>query len=227
MDGQRRERSRIEDEVMAVKKRGKKGAGGQPKGNVKGYSEPDADFKRSGDVSPVKVPDGNRSAVMERFVDATIAAALKAVCERIPQHIRNHYVGSTEINDRSNSSVEITIALRDKRCSDVVSATRLVRPLDVAYQSAKTEGKTLGEALASEIIMHEQMCEVNPPKPVPYKKSMTPEDKYKDRIITGCAADLTKAKPKVPKDRKPKVICKICGPEDSMYPDWDGVCVHD
>jgi len=172
--------------------------------------KPEAKPKYGG--QPVHVPGPRLDAYCQQVTEE----ALTQVCRRIPQRTRDFYDGRVEMKDVLVPTVgkRITVLLVDKRCKTEITGNVIHDDVSMKHKTARAAGTKLADILCREIIEHERVCKERPK-----------EDLYEreQRLIE----TKNKIKPKLPKDRKPKKVCKICGPEDPLYPEWEGVCIHE
>lgn len=156
----------------------------------------------------------------EPYITALVQECLDRVCRSLPQHTRNRYDGSTHVETLRNG-VKVTIRLKCKKDNTGLASHICVTDADIETNSP-TDRRDVASALSTRVcdsvIAHERHCEGNLPRgPFP--------ERYEPDKIKPNRPSKKKAKTK----RKPKAkpVCPICGPEDDLYPPWEGACVHD
>lgn len=141
--------------------------------------------------------------------ETIVANVLDRILKVVPQYIRDQYEGETSARYHAASrETRIAIRLKHRTKGHTLKSAAVVTEEQIAgAKSMQTlidsTSIALARDLSDQLFSDETSRVIEVPKP---------------------RAEAKKKKKKV---SKPKPVCPICGPEDSYYPPWEGLCIHD
>jgi len=143
--------------------------------------------------------------------ETIVANVLDRILKVVPQYIRDQYEGETKTYyDTPSRQTHISIRLKHRTKGHALKSSAVVTEEQIAgAKSLQTLIDSTSIALARDLSDQLFSDETSRVIEVPKPRAEAKKKKKKKKVS------------------KPKPVCPICGPEDSYYPPWEGLCIHD